>query len=162
LYESLTGERLFVGDLNTPADEIYGIPILPPSAKRAGLPKALDDVLGKALAAKVDDRYQNAAELTDALRTVAHRTGLAFSAPELAAHLRDILGSDPDRWLRDEAPTANTERQPTTVPSSDLVGTEASSIGIVVDDIPQDEPPPSVLSPKAVSGTKDFDLDSMM
>ena len=34
LYEALTGERLFVGDLSTPADVIYGQPIVPPSKKR--------------------------------------------------------------------------------------------------------------------------------
>ena len=163
LYESLSGERLFVGDLNTPADEIYGVPILPVSQKRAGLPPALDDVLARALAPNVDDRYQSAAELGEALRTVAHRNGLAFSAPELAAHLRDILGDDPERWLREEPQTAATEPQSASAPApnSDLVGTEASSIGIV-DDIPEDTPGRGVLSPSAVSGSKDFDLDSML
>src|SRR4029079_6883925 len=34
LYEALTFERLFVGDLSTPADVIYGQPIVPPSQKR--------------------------------------------------------------------------------------------------------------------------------
>ncbi len=161
LYESLSGERLFVGDLNTPADEIYGISILPVSQKRKGLPKLLDDVLARALAPNVDDRYQNAAELGEALRKVAHRSRLTFSAPELAAHLRDILGDDPERWLRDEPQSASTDPQVPAGASSDLVGTEASSIGIV-NDIPQDEAPPSVLSPNGVGSTKDFDLDSML
>lgn len=149
LYESLTGERLFVGDLNTPADEVYGIQIPPVSRKRVGLPGALDEVLARALAPQVDDRYQNAADLSEALRTVAHRTGLAFSAPELASHLREILGDDPDRWLREEpAATAPTNPLPLPVPSRDplpiplahsaaaaaeLLGKEAASIGIVTD-----------------------------
>ena len=51
LYEALTLERLFVGDLSTPADVIYGQPIVPPSQKRTGLPPALDVVLARALAA---------------------------------------------------------------------------------------------------------------
>jgi serine/threonine protein kinase len=161
LYESLSGERLFVGDLNTPADEIYGIPILPASHKRPGLPRALDDVLMRALAPHVDDRYQNAAELGEALRRVAHRNGLAFSPPELAAHLRDILGDDPERWLRAEPVLVASDPNAVQAPSSDLVGTEASSIGIV-SDIPQDEPARSVLNPRGVSGSKDFDLDSML
>jgi serine/threonine protein kinase len=159
LYESLSGERLFVGDLNTPADEIYGVPILPVSHKRAGLPPALDDVLARALAAHVDQRYQSAGELAEALRTVAHRNGLAFSAPELAAHLRDILGEDPERWLREDPASVTDPQAP--APTSDLVGHEASSIGIV-DDIPQDTPGRGVLSPNPVSGSKDFDLDSML
>ncbi|MES1172446.1 MAG: protein kinase [Bacteroidota bacterium] len=161
LYESLSGERLFVGDLNTPADEIYGVPILPVSQKRAGLPRTLDDVMARALAPDVGARYQSAAELGEALRTVAHRNGMAFSSPELAAHLRDILGDDPERWLRDEPTVAVTDPQPASAPSSDLVGTEAASIGIV-SDMPEDELGRAVLSPSAVSGSKDFDLDSML
>jgi serine/threonine protein kinase len=161
LYESLTGERLFVGDLNTPADEIYGVPILPVSRKRAGLPGTLDAVLARALAPNVDDRYQNAAELGEALRTVAHRSGLGFSAPELAAHLHEILGADPERWLRDDPAQVVTDPKQVPAVSSQLVGTEASSIGIV-NDIPEDEAARAVLSPNAVSGSKDFDLDSML
>ena len=161
LYEALSGERLFVGDLNTPADEIYGHPILPASKKRAGLPAALDDVLARALAPNVDDRYQTAVELAEALGNVAHRKGLAFSAPELAAHLRDILGNDPDRWLRDEPAAPISEPEPSHAGASDLVGTEASSIGIVSDG-PGDEPARAVLSPRAVTGGKDFDIDSML
>ncbi|MEP6652097.1 MAG: protein kinase [Myxococcales bacterium] len=169
LYESLTGERLFVGDLNTPADEIYGVPILPVSHKRPGLPPALDDVLARALAPHVDNRYQSASELAEALRNVAHRNGLGFSAPELAAHLREILGDDPERWLRDEPGAALTEPLPLPAPAplapaagaSELVGTEAASIGIV-NDIAEGEPGQSMLSPRAVSGSKDFDLDSML
>ena len=34
LYEALTAERLFVGDLSTPADVLYSQPIVPPSQKR--------------------------------------------------------------------------------------------------------------------------------
>lgn len=162
LYESLSGERLFVGDLNTPADEIYGHPILPISQKRAGLPPVLDAVLARALAPNVADRHQSAAELSEDLRNVAHRSGLAFSAPELAGHLRDILGPDSERWLRDEpAVAAPVETQKIPPASIGLVGREAASIGLVVD-VPEDEPAPVVLSPRAVSGSKDFDLDSML
>src|SRR5262245_56376510 len=60
LYEALTGERLFVGDLSTPPDVIYGQPILPPSKKRPTLHRALDDVMAKALAPRPEDRYQDA------------------------------------------------------------------------------------------------------
>ena len=161
LYESLSGERLFVGDLNTPADEIYGHAIAPVSEKRPGLPRALDEVLARALAPNIADRQQSGPELSDALRTVAHKTGLAFSAPELAAHLRDILGGDTARWLRDDSGTPMGE--PPKVPAAGigLVGKEAASIGIVAD-VPEDEQAPVVLSPSSVSGSKDFDLDSML
>ena len=160
LYESLSGERLFIGDLNTPADEIYGHVILPISQKRPGLPAALDEVLQRALSTDIAARHQSASEFSDALRTVAHRTGLGFSAPELASHLREILGSDPDRWLRDEGtPLADAAKVP--AKSVGLVGKEAASIGLVADGS-DDEPPPLVLSPTSVSGSKDFDLESML
>src|SRR5258708_27781902 len=87
LYEALTVERLFVGDLITPPDVIYGQPLLPPSRKRKGLPADLDRVLLKALSLKADDRYQDAGAFAEALRQVAHRHNLLFSAPQLAEHL---------------------------------------------------------------------------
>jgi len=161
LYESLSGERLFVGDLNTPADEIYGHPIVPISQKRVGLPSVLDAVLGRALASDIEQRYQSGAEFADALRSVAHKTGLSFSAPELAAHLRDILGDDPGRWLREDGSVAAIEVQGIPAASIGLVGKEAASIGIVAE-VQDDAEPPIVLNPRGVSGSKDFDIDSML
>jgi len=131
LYESLTAERLFVGDLSTPPDVIYGQPVLPLSKKRASLPPALDEVLAKALAPRPDDRYQSAIAFTEALRQVAHRAGLSYSAPELAAHLRDTLGPDPSRWLQDDAAGSGAGEGTQKIPVKDLEGKEAASIGVV-------------------------------
>jgi serine/threonine protein kinase len=131
LYEALTGERLFVGDLSTPPDVIYGQPILPPSKKRPTLPSAFDEVMATALAAKPDDRYQDAMAFTEALRQVAHRYGLLFSAPQLGDHLRNILGSDPARWLQEETAPTGSEGGTQKIPVKDLEGKEASSIGVV-------------------------------
>jgi serine/threonine protein kinase len=129
LYEALTGERLFVGDLSTPPDVIYGQPILPPSKKRPSLYRGLDEVMARALAPRPDDRYQDANAFTDALRQVAHRAGLLYSAPQLAEHLHDILGPDPSRWLQEDtaAPEGGTQK----IPIKDLQGKEAASIGVV-------------------------------
>ena len=102
LYEALTAERLLIGDLSTPADVLYSQVIVPPSQKRKLLPRALDVVLATALAPKPEDRYQDAVAFAEALRQVAHRHGLGFSAPQLAEHLRHILGRDPDLWLSDD------------------------------------------------------------
>jgi serine/threonine protein kinase len=130
LYEALTAERLFVGDLSTPPDVIYGQPIVPPSQKRKSLPTALDEVLARALAPKPDDRYQDATAFTEALRQVAHRFGMVFSAPQLAEHLRNILGPDPARWLHDET-TAMGEGGTQKIPVKDQAGKEVASIGVV-------------------------------
>jgi serine/threonine protein kinase len=130
LYEALTSERLFVGDLSTPPDVIYGQPIAPPSYKRPGLPRALDHVMATALASDPDDRYQDARAFAEALRQVAHHHGLLSSAPQLAEDLRDILGNDPSRWLQEETdsfPAPETQK----IQIKALEGKEASSIGVV-------------------------------
>jgi serine/threonine protein kinase len=132
LYEALTAERLFVGDLSTPPDVIYGQPILPASKKRAGLPTAVDDVLKKALAPKPDDRYQDATAFTEALRQAAHRFGLMYSTPQLADHLRDILGPDPTRWLQEETTGSGQSGSGTQkIPLKAHEGKEVASIGVV-------------------------------
>jgi serine/threonine protein kinase len=132
LYEALTLERLFVGDLSTPADVIYNQPIVPPSRKRAGLPPAIDAVMARALSSKPADRFQDAGAFAEALRQLAHRNGLLFSAPQLAEHLRNILGSDSGRWLSDDsanqAAASSTQKIP---PAKELEGKEAQSIGVV-------------------------------
>jgi len=132
LYEALTAERLFVGDLSTPADVLYSQPIIPPSEKRKILPRALDVVMATALAPRPEDRYQDAVAFAEALRQVAHRHGLGFSAPQLAEHLRQILGRDPDLWLSDDK--AGPSGDPSTQKiAKDLEGKEAKSIGVVMD-----------------------------
>jgi serine/threonine protein kinase len=132
LYEALTAERLFVGDLSTPADVLYSQPIVPPSEKRKLLPRALDVVMATALAPKPEDRYQDAVAFAEALRQVAHRHGLGFSAPQLAEHLRLILGRNPDQWLNDDkaSPTGDPSTQKI---AKDLEGKEAKSIGVVME-----------------------------
>jgi serine/threonine protein kinase len=132
LYEALTAERLFVGDLSTPADVIYAQPIVPPSQKRSGLPTALDAVLKTALAQDPADRYQDSIAFADALRQVAHRHGLLYSAPQLGEHLRYILGNDPQKWLSDDKnPTVSGDPSTQKIPARELEGKEAQSIGVV-------------------------------
>jgi serine/threonine protein kinase len=133
LYEALTAERLFVGDLSTPADVIYSQPIVPPSEKRKGLPSALDVVLATALAQNPNDRYQDAVAFAEALRQVGHRHGLLFSAPQLAEHLRFILGRDPGTWLTDDRGPASKDPSTQKIPARELEGKEASSIGVVIE-----------------------------
>jgi serine/threonine protein kinase len=154
LYESLTAERLFVGDLSTPPDVIYGQPVLPLSKKRAGLPPALDEVLGKALAPRPDERYQSAIAFTEALRQVAHRAGLSYSAPQLAAHLRELLGPDPSRWLQDDAALSTSGEGTQKIPGKDLEGKEAASLGLVEGSDLQDLATPGLASLMNPQGPK--------
>ena len=90
LYEALTGERLFVGDLqHAGRRHLRASRSSPPSKKRKRLPPALDVVMATALAPDPEDRYQDAVAFAEALRQVAHRHGLASrrrSWPSSCAH----------------------------------------------------------------------------
>jgi serine/threonine protein kinase len=102
IYETLIGERIYTGDLNTPPDKIYA-QVVPPLASRCtGLPAQLQQVLNKALAIDRDARFADAAAFADALRQVASAHRLLYSAPELAAELREIMGPDSEHWLSDK------------------------------------------------------------
>src|SRR5262245_38949187 len=68
IFETLTGERLYAGDLQTPPEEIYAQPLPPLLEKCPGLPPALDAVLRKALALDPAQRFQDAASFAQALR----------------------------------------------------------------------------------------------
>jgi serine/threonine protein kinase len=102
IYEALVGERLFVADMMSTPSMIYSQPIPRVSTLRSGLPVELDVVLAKALSLRADDRFQSAAELQEAIRSVAFRSGLMYSSMEMAAHLADACGTDTAAWLRSD------------------------------------------------------------
>ncbi len=99
IYETIIGERIYTGDLNTPPDKIYAqtVPLL--ASKVPGLPLELQGVLDRALAIDADARYPDAESFAHALRQVAAAHHLLYSAPQLAAELREIMGPDPEHWL---------------------------------------------------------------
>jgi serine/threonine protein kinase len=102
IYETLIGERIYTGDLNTPPDKIYAQAVPRLEAKCPGLPPGLQAVLDRALAIDRGARFPDAESFATALRQVAIGHRLQYSAPELAAELREIMGSDPEHWLSDQ------------------------------------------------------------
>src|SRR6185369_11242385 len=113
LYETFIGERLYSGDLQTPPELIYGHEIPRLAERRPDLPAELETVMQKALAHDPDARFGDADALAAALRDVARRNGLACSAPELAAELRELLGPNPDLWSQEEGGVSSeTDRMP--------------------------------------------------
>jgi eukaryotic-like serine/threonine-protein kinase len=149
-YETLIGERIYTGDLNTPADKIYAQAVPPLAGKCARLPPHLQGVMDKGLALDPSLRYQDAESFADAIREVAHENGLLYSAPQLAAELRELLGNNPDAWLRDDndPQRAATDRPAQT--GSELEGYEVSS---VAGDASEVRTPTRVERPRA-SGTR--------
>jgi hypothetical protein len=70
-------------------------PVPVPSSLVPGLPKDVDDVIMKALAPRLEDRFPTAADFEMALRTAVARHGLATTASSLARALKDIDGATP-------------------------------------------------------------------
>ena len=105
-YELLTGRVPFVGasDMNVLTQHVLQIP-LPPSERRPDLPPGYDDVVLKALAKEVGDRYPTAGAFGDAL--LAEHRGTRDPARILVAD------DDPD-W-REILVAALVARFPTSV-----------------------------------------------
>jgi serine/threonine-protein kinase len=155
-YETLIGERIYTGDLNTPADKIYAQPVPALASKCPGVPPRLQGVMDKGLALDPGQRYQDAESFADAIREVAHENGLLYSAPQLAAELRELLGQNPDAWLRDEGDPqrAATDRPAQT--GSELEGYEVSSVASDEEEVrtPTRVERPRASAPRAVSEGK--------
>ena len=67
LYQMVTGERPYEGNLATIMHKVlYGTPLLPSRVSRLATP-ALDDVVTRAMARKREDRFRSAAEFNAAL-----------------------------------------------------------------------------------------------
>src|SRR5512147_1752049 len=101
IYETLIGERIYTGDLNTPPEKIYAQRIPPLESKCPGLPPDLQAVFDRALAIDRDARFPDAEAFAQALRQVAIDNHLLYSSPDLAAELREVMGPDAAHWLSD-------------------------------------------------------------
>jgi serine/threonine-protein kinase len=138
IYETLLGERLYTGDLQTPADVIYAQPIPSLTERCPHLPPELEGVMRRGLALQPEQRFPDAATFAQALREITRRHGLVYSPPQLAAELTSLLGVNCDRWLVDDSGASVISDG--TAPPRELEGKEASSIGIVEDDIADPQP----------------------
>jgi eukaryotic-like serine/threonine-protein kinase len=164
IFETLVGERLYTGDLQTPADVIYAQPIPSLLEKCPGLPPELELVMRQGLAQDRDQRFQDAAAFAQALRQVARKNGILYTAPELAAELAGLLGENAERWQGEEdAVSMVTQGMPQ---PHQLEGKEAASIGIVdLEGSPNPRSPDSrtvpILSASAAGAGADPDPTSL-
>ena len=89
LYEVLTGERLFVGESDfSTLEKVRNVEIMPPSTYNRRIPEELEQIVLKALAKDVDDRYQTAMDLHDDLQSFMYTSGNFFARKDLSAYMR--------------------------------------------------------------------------
>ncbi len=95
LYELLTGERLFVGESDfSTLEKVRNVEIMPPSTYNRRIPEELEQIVLKALAKDVDDRYQTAMDLHDDLQSFMYTSGNFFSRKDLSAYMRKAFGEE--------------------------------------------------------------------
>ena len=119
LYQFLTGERPFTGSSTVTMHKVLEEDPLPPSRFNVQVPGVMDTVVKKALAKRPDDRYQNAEEFADALRTAAQREsmspsqGVAAPAPQrgsTSASDPTVIGSSDPTVIRAPESTGTVQR----------------------------------------------------
>jgi tRNA A-37 threonylcarbamoyl transferase component Bud32 len=113
LYQFLTGERPFAGSTaTTTMQKVLKEEPLAPSTLNVQLAPALDAVVRKALAKRVEDRFQSAQEFADALNaaapaaagTVAPKAPGAHTEPTLIAGTEATVASAPAPAARKASP----------------------------------------------------------
>lgn len=130
LFETFLGSRLYVGDLQTPPDEIYARPLPSLATRVPGLPPELEAVFHRALSPDPHGRYQTANEFYQALRAIAHKHHMVYSTSDFAQELAQLLGPDVERWGEDDRAAGDTEKLPLDgrMPAAPPLGAEATPI----------------------------------
>jgi serine/threonine protein kinase len=89
LYELLTNERLFLGETDfATLEKVRNVEILPPTTYNRRISDELEQIVMRALAKDVEDRYQNAIDLHDDLQAYMYTSGEFYSRKDLAAWMK--------------------------------------------------------------------------
>jgi serine/threonine protein kinase len=101
MWEMLTGGRLYRrnSDFENMTAIVHEPPPPPPSARRAEVPRAVDDIVMRLLAKSAGDRFQTAGELVEAIENASLRAGTMLSSSALARLIRDLFGTRAEPWL---------------------------------------------------------------
>jgi len=98
LYEMLTGERLFVGDSDfSVLEKVRKADVLPPSTYNRRIPESLEQIVLRALAKDVDERYQYASELADDLQRFIITPESVFGRKDLMQYMKSTFAEDVER-----------------------------------------------------------------
>lgn len=99
-YEMVTLERLFVGESDfSTLEKVRNADVVPPSSYNREVPEELEEIILKALAKEVEDRFQNTAEFGDAVQAFMLNNSMS-SAREVSAFMKDKFAVELEAELR--------------------------------------------------------------
>ncbi|RVU41000.1 PEGA domain-containing protein [Lujinxingia sediminis] len=95
LYELLTLERLFTGESDFETlEKIRRVEMSPPSLYNPHIPKALEDIVLRALSGNPEERFQTAYEFGEALERFMRDQGYYYTNKDLAAYMKEAFSAD--------------------------------------------------------------------
>src|SRR5688572_22996457 len=98
LYETMTGERLFLGESDfSTLEKVRNVDVQPPSALNKSVPPQLEKIVMKALARNVEDRYQWAKEMEDDLQAFLMSQEPVYTAKNLSQWMKEAFQGELDR-----------------------------------------------------------------
>jgi serine/threonine protein kinase len=102
-WEMLTTERLYrrTSDFEN-MHAIVTEPPPPPSSRRPGLSPEIDAIALRLLSKTVEERFQTADELIEALENASARNNAIMSSAGLSRFLRELFGQRPEPWIEME------------------------------------------------------------
>ena len=100
LWELLTGEKLFKGDMMETLRSVMSTPIQPPSFVARGITTELDRIVLKSLARSPEHRYETALEMNKALSDFVRRSGNVIRREDVAARMQEFFGEARETMAR--------------------------------------------------------------
>jgi tRNA A-37 threonylcarbamoyl transferase component Bud32 len=106
MWEMLTGARLYrrASDFENMTAIVHELPRAP-STLRSDVPRAIDDIVLRLLAKSVDDRFQTAGDVVEAIENASMRGGTMLSSSAVGRLVHDLFGTRPEPWLAVDAAT---------------------------------------------------------
>ncbi|HEX7270679.1 MAG TPA: serine/threonine-protein kinase [Casimicrobiaceae bacterium] len=134
LYQFLTGERPFAGSTaTTTMQKVLKEDPLAPSTLNVQLPPALDAVVRKALAKRMEDRFQTAQEFADALDAVAPAAMGTASAKAPGTQTEPTLIADSEATVANTpTPAVRKAPQPAAAPGAAAPASRSPAVAIGV------------------------------
>ncbi len=97
-YESLTGERLFLGESDfSTLEKVRNADVRPPSQLNQNIPPEVEALVMRALARDPKTRFESGAEMHAELQAFLTRQSVPFTSKSLADWLRSAFRDDLDR-----------------------------------------------------------------